>query len=209
MEFLMSASWPETAEPQDNPPSLIGPDDLRRVFRRHAAAVAVITASHRGIPVGLLVTSLASVSASPPLISFNVARTSSSWPVLADAEHIGVHVLGVEQSGLADRFARKGADRFSPPTSWRPGPHGAPLIDGAAAWAEAVIEKRFEAGDHVIIVARLVHAATRDGADPLVHHNGEYRQLTESPIPTEDRSPVARFTVIRTETARETTGDRR
>ena len=90
-----------------------------------------------------------------------------------------------------------------------PGPHGAPLIDGAAAWAEAVIEKRFETGDHVIVVARIVHAAARDGAHPLVHHDGEYRQLTEFPIPAVDRPPVARLTVIRSETASETTGERR
>jgi flavin reductase (DIM6/NTAB) family NADH-FMN oxidoreductase RutF len=199
MESRMSVSWPENSAQKNNPPPVVGPDDLRRVFRRHAAAVAIITASHGGFPVGLLVTSLASVSASPALISFNVARTSSSWPILAGAEHIGVHVLGADQSGLADRFALKGADRFLPPTSWQSGLHGVPLIDGVAAWAVAAIEKRFETGDHVIVVARLVHADARDGADPLVHHDGEYRQLTASGIPVVDRPPAARFTVIRSE----------
>jgi flavin reductase (DIM6/NTAB) family NADH-FMN oxidoreductase RutF len=155
-----------------------GPEELRRIFRRHAAAVAVVTASHRGSPVGLLVTSLASVSASPPLVSFNVSRGSSSWPALAGAEHIGVHVLDAEQEDLAGRFARKGADRFSAPTSWRLGPHGTPVIDGAAAWAVAAVEQRVAAGDHFIVVARLLYVDARDEAAPLLHHNGEYRQVT-------------------------------
>ena len=176
-----------------------GPEELRRVFRRHASGVAVITASHRGFPVGLLVTSLASVSASPPLISFNVARTSSSWPALVDAEHIGVHVLGADQEGLAERFARKGADRFSAPTSWRSGPYGIPLIEGTAAWAVGAVEQKFEAGGHVIILARLLHAEARDDAGPLVHHDGEYRQLSSAPSRAENRQPGSRLTVIRTE----------
>jgi flavin reductase (DIM6/NTAB) family NADH-FMN oxidoreductase RutF len=203
MESRVSVPLPVDPEQTDNSPQIAGPDDLRKVFRRHAAAVAVITTTHQGSPVGLLITSLASVSASPPLISFNVARTSSSWPALADAEHIGVHVLGADQQGLADRFARKGADRFSAPTSWRPGPHDAPLIDGTAAWAVAAVEQRFEAGGHVIVVARLLHADARDEADPLVHHDGEYRQV--GPAPTspatpmrgENRQSASRFTVIR------------
>jgi flavin reductase (DIM6/NTAB) family NADH-FMN oxidoreductase RutF len=157
-----------------------GPDHLRRMFRRHAAAVAVMTTMHHGSPVGLLVTSLASVSASPPLISFNVARTSSSWPALAAAEHIGVHVLGADQEGLAGRFARKGADRFGAPTVWRFGPHDIPVIDGVAAWAVAAVEQRLAAGDHVIVVARLLHADASDEVDPLLHHDGEYRRVTPS-----------------------------
>jgi flavin reductase (DIM6/NTAB) family NADH-FMN oxidoreductase RutF len=170
-----------------------GSDGLRRVFRRHAAAVAVVTASHHGDPVGLLVTSLASVSATPPLISFNVALSSSSWPALQEAEHVGIHVLDADQEELATRFARKGADRFSAPTSWQPGPHDAPVLDGAAAWGVAQIEQRVPAGDHVIVVARLLHAGTRDGAPPLLHHDGEYRRVTGSRV-----SGRPRLTSLRT-----------
>jgi flavin reductase (DIM6/NTAB) family NADH-FMN oxidoreductase RutF len=189
---------PDEREPVDTASPTAGPDDLRRIFRRHAAAVTVITTSHRGSPVGLLATSLASVSADPPLISFNVARTSSSWPALEVAAHIGVHVLGAQQEGLADRFARKGADRFSAPTSWRPGPYDIPVIDEVAAWAVAAVEHRFEAGDHVILLARLLHADARDEMSPLVHHDGAYRQVAPAPPRSDNRSAATRLTVIRT-----------
>jgi flavin reductase (DIM6/NTAB) family NADH-FMN oxidoreductase RutF len=149
-------------------------DDLRRVFRRHAAAVAVVTATFDGAPVGLLVTSLASVSATPPLVSFNVSLGSSSRPALEVAEHLGVHVLAAHQDRLADLFATKGADRFAAPTSWAPGPHGVPLLAGCAATAVAAVEQRIPAGDHVIVVARLLTAATSDDEPPLVHHDGGY-----------------------------------
>ena len=147
------------------------------MFRRHAAAVAVITASHRGAPVGLLATSLTSVSAEPPLASFNVSRASSSWPALAEARHVGIHVLDSEQEDLAALFARHGADRFSAPTSWRSGAHGVPLLDGVAAWAVSEIEYRFDTGNHVIVVGRLLHSGIREEAYPLLHHDGAFTQV--------------------------------
>jgi flavin reductase (DIM6/NTAB) family NADH-FMN oxidoreductase RutF len=157
-----------------------GPEELRRLFRRHAAAVAVITTSYRGTPIGLLVTSLASVSASPPLISFNVARTSSSWPALAGCEHIGLHLLAHDQEELAGRFARKGADRFSADTPWHTGPYRVPVIDDVAARSIARVEQRVSVGDHVIVVARLLDVSTRDELSPLLHHDGSYHRTAVS-----------------------------
>ena len=154
-----------------------GADQLRRLFRRHAAAVAVITASHRGAPVGLVVTSLVSVSATPPLVSFNVALTSSSWPGLRACEHVGLHLLAHDQEELAVRFARTGAERFTPATRWSIGPHRVPLIEDVAARSLARVEQRVPAGDHVIVVARLLDVSTRDELAPLLYHDGRYHRV--------------------------------
>ena len=195
-------SAPEAVFPQS--PADAGPDGLRRLFRRHAAAVAVVTTTYRGDPVGLLVTSLASVSASPALISFNVSRTSSSWPALREARHLGVHLLAHDQAQLAGRFARKGAERFSAPTSWQAGPHRTPVIDGVAARSIAEVEQRVPAGDHVIVVARLLSVDTLDGVAPLLHHDGAYHLAVPVPVPPAAPSPApvdaSRLTVVRDQT---------
>jgi flavin reductase (DIM6/NTAB) family NADH-FMN oxidoreductase RutF len=188
----MSSSQEAQSTGNDQPES--GPDELRRFFRRHAAGVGVITAMSSGVPVGLLVTSLASVSSEPPLISFNVALSSSSWPGLEGAAHIGVHVLALEQRDLADRFARSGADRFAPPTSWWAGPHGVPVVNGSAAWSVARIEERLPIADHVIVVARLLHIGVDVQAEPLVHHDGAYHRAVSQapeviPLSGRDRRP--------------------
>ena len=154
--------------------------DLRAVFRRWAAGVAVVTADGSGGPVGFTATSLASVSAQPPLVSFNVAVRSSSWPALETADVVGVSVLGEHQEGLATRFATPRTDRFAAPTAWARGPHGAPLLDGVAAWLVASVEQRVEAGDHVIVVARVLASGTGpDGVAPLVHHDGRFSRLAD------------------------------
>ncbi|MCP3818714.1 flavin reductase family protein [Streptomyces sp. A3M-1-3] len=154
------------------------PDLLRSVFRQHAAGVAVITAAGER-PVGFTATSLNSVAAEPPLISFGVGSGSSSWPVIAEAEHIGVHILGEHQQELAATFARSGADRFAPPTEWRTGPEGVPVLDGVLAWLVCRVVARVPAGDHRIVVAQAVVGDPAGAGRPLIYHQGRFNALRD------------------------------
>ncbi|MCX4552593.1 flavin reductase family protein [Streptomyces sp. NBC_01387] len=151
---------------------------LRSVFRRHAAGVAVITAAGDR-PVGFTATSLNSVAAEPPLISFGVGTGSSSWPVVAEAEHVGVHILGEHQQELAATFARSGADRFAAPTDWRSGPEGVPLLDGVLAWLVCRVVARIPAGDHRIVIAEAVAGDPAGAGRPLLYHQGRFTALRD------------------------------
>lgn len=153
-----------------------GPDVFRSVFRRHAAGVAVITAAGSR-PVGFTATSLTSVAAEPPLLSFGVSNGSSSWPTIAEAGHVGVHVLGEHQEELAGTFARSGADRFAEPTSWRTGPHGVPLLDAVSAWLVCRVVARVPAGDHHLVIAEAVAGDPEGPGRPLVYHQGRFNAL--------------------------------
>ncbi|MEU1308314.1 flavin reductase family protein [Streptomyces cinnamoneus] len=154
------------------------PDLLRSVFRRHAAGVAVITAQGSR-PAGFTATSLTSVAAEPPLISFGVGTGSSSWPVLAGAEHVGVHILGEHQQELAATFARSGADRFAPPTRWSAGPHGVPVLDGVLAWMVCRVVARVPAGDHRLVLAEAVAGDPTGDGRPLLYHQGRFNGLRD------------------------------
>ncbi|MFI5932095.1 flavin reductase family protein [Actinoplanes sp. NPDC051494] len=149
--------------------------DLRAAFRRHAAGVAIITATGGPGPVGFTASSVASVSTDPPLLSFNVSRTASCWPALSRSAHVGVHVLGRDQIDLAALFAQPGADRFGPGTAWHHGPYGVPQLPGCAAFLVAAVHRRIEAGDHVVVLARVLHGTSAgDAPDPLIRHDGRY-----------------------------------
>jgi flavin reductase (DIM6/NTAB) family NADH-FMN oxidoreductase RutF len=154
---------------------LASADHLRRVLRRHAATVAVITTAGDYRPVGFTATSFTSVSAQPPLVSFCVDRASSSWPAISAAEHVAIHLLGADQAEVARTFAARGIDRFAP-TSWREGPYGVPLLDGALAWLVCRVADRIVAGDHSIVLGEPLAAAHGDGT-PLIYHNGQYAGL--------------------------------
>ncbi|MFI9723567.1 flavin reductase family protein [Streptomyces sp. NPDC052396] len=153
-------------------------DLLRSVFRRHAAGVAVITA--RGArPAGFTATSLTSVAAEPPLVSFGVGTGSSSWPVLAEAGHVGVHILGEHQRELAATFARSGADRFAPPTRWHTGPEEVPLLEGVLAWMVCRVVARVPAGDHRLVLAEVVAGDPTGDGRPLLYHQGRFNGLRD------------------------------
>ncbi|MEV7426595.1 MULTISPECIES: flavin reductase family protein [unclassified Streptomyces] len=167
----LSTAGPATARPGS--PAL-----LRSVFRRHAAGVAVITARGER-PVGFTATSLNSVAAEPPLVSFGVDAASSSWPVLAEAAHVGVHILGEHQAELAATFARSGADRFAPPTAWQDGPEGVPVLDGVLAWLVCRVVARVPAADHRLVVAQVVAGDPAGAGRPLLYHQGRFNALRD------------------------------
>ncbi|MFE3325964.1 flavin reductase family protein [Streptomyces sp. NPDC059176] len=167
-----------TASPDLGTSQLATPDLLRSVFRRHAAGVAVITA-HGSRPVGFTATSLNSVAAEPPLVSFGVGTSSSSWPTVSAATHVGIHILGEHQSELAATFARSGADRFAPPTRWRTGPEGVPVLDGVLAWLVCRVVARIPAGDHRIVVAEVVGGDPAGAGRPLLYHQGRFNALRD------------------------------
>ncbi|MCX5167250.1 flavin reductase family protein [Streptomyces antibioticus] len=168
-----------TATPDLRTAQLASPDLLRSVFRRHAAGVAVITASGAGGPAGFTVTSLTSVSAEPPMLSFGIGTGASSWPAISRAEHVGVHLLGEHQRDLAATFARSGADRFGAPTVWREGPHGVPVLDDVLAWLVCRVVARVPAGDHRIVLAEVVLGDPAGAGRPLLYHQGRFTALRD------------------------------
>ncbi|WP_405433495.1 flavin reductase family protein [Micromonospora sp. NBC_00617] len=163
-----------TAEPV----APIDPDTFRAVLRRQAASVTVITAAGDP-PAGFTATSFTSVSLRPPLVSFCLARSSSSWPTVAGAEHVAVHLLGADQREVARTFATSGIDRFAAHSSWRPGPYGVPLLDEPVAWLLCRVTERVLAGDHAIVLAEPLTSRHGDGA-PLLYHMGRYAALQPS-----------------------------
>ncbi|MFF4183239.1 flavin reductase family protein [Streptomyces sp. NPDC001691] len=168
-----------TASPELGTARTASPELLKSVFRQHAAGVAVITAQRGGRPVGFTATSLNSVAAEPPLISFGIGTGSSSWPVVAEADHVGVHILGEHQQDLAATFARSGADRFGPGTEWRTGPEGVPVLDGVLAWLVCKVVARVPAGDHRIVLGQAVVGDPAGGGRPLLYHQGRFNALRD------------------------------
>lgn len=168
-----------TATPGVAAPRLATADLLRSAFRRHAAGVAVITARGDAGPVGFTATSLTSVSAEPPLLSFGIGTGSSSWPAVSEAEYVGVHLLGDHQEDLAATFARSGADRFAAPTAWREGPAGVPVLDGVLSWLVCRVAGRVPAGDHRIVLAEVLLGDPTGAGSPLLYHQGRYNGLRD------------------------------
>lgn len=159
------SSLPECSEPLET-------GLFQRIFRRHAVGVAVITA-YGPVPVGFTATSLVSLAADPPLVSFNISRGASSWPTVESAEHVGIHLLAKQQHEVATVFATSGIDRFAAVRDWRYGPYDVPILDNVLAWMVARVRTQVTAADHVIVIAEIVRAACEE-ATPLVYQGGRF-----------------------------------
>lgn len=146
---------------------------FRLVLGHFATGVTVVTAADGAGPVGLAVNSFTSVSLSPPLVGFCVRADSQSWPRIRRVGSFGVNVLGEDQEGLSRSFARIGADRFSG-IGWRPSPTGGPRLEGILAWIDCDVEAEHEAGDHVIVVGRVLDLEVAGPGGPLVFYRGGY-----------------------------------
>ncbi|MFD0022323.1 flavin reductase family protein [Streptomyces sp. NPDC058382] len=168
------SSYPATAEAAA--PG-IDPGRFKQAFRRYPAGVVVVTADAGQGPIGFTATSLSSLSLDPPLVSFGIGTTTSSWPHIERARTAVVNFLGAEQRDLATTFATSGIDRFAAPTRWHRLPEGEPALDGVAGRLRLEIEQLVPAGDHRIVIARVVDVRLDERRSPLLFHDGAYHSL--------------------------------
>jgi flavin reductase (DIM6/NTAB) family NADH-FMN oxidoreductase RutF len=149
-------------------------EQFRTLLRHQAASVVVVTAD-TSPPAGFTATSFTSVSLRPPMVSFCLDRASSSWPAVAIAGHVGVHILGQSQEHVARTFATSGIDRFAAHGSWHRGPHDVPILDDSLAWLVCRVVDRVHAGDHAIVLAEpVLGQQPGESGPPLVYHQGRY-----------------------------------
>lgn len=179
------------------------PAAFRSAFRRYAAGVVVITtAGADGRPAGFTATSLASVSLEPPLVSFALSTSASSWPAVAVADAVVVNFLDASQHRLATRFATSGIDRFAAPVRWSTGPAGEPHLDDAPLRIRAEINHRLPVGDHHIVVARVTDVDGDDDHAPLVYVAGGYGSVFTGHVTGRGNGRGAVIPLARTTTAR-------
>jgi flavin reductase (DIM6/NTAB) family NADH-FMN oxidoreductase RutF len=158
--------------------------EFRDALGQFATGVAIVTTEVDGAMLGSTVSSFNSVSLSPPLILFSLARTAQTFKQWQKATHFGVTILAEHENELSNRFARGGAGKWEGLAPLR-GVGGIPLLRGGLVTFECETYALYEGGDHEIIVGRVV-AFTRNEAAPLLFFGGRYRQLhtdrpTEAP----------------------------
>lgn len=150
------------------------PDNERRLrdaFGRFATGVTVVTTRTPDGPVGMTANSFSSVSLDPPLVLWCLGKASDRFDVFATAERYAIHVLGAGQQALSNGFARDPG--FFDQIPWREDRDGVPALDACLARFDCVQHAAHDAGDHVIIVGRVLSVDLTAG-DPLLFALGGY-----------------------------------
>jgi len=169
---------PELVEVPRRP---VSAEAFKDAFRRQPGGVAVITADAGEGPAALTVTSVASVSAEPPLVVFSVSELSSAGPTILGAESVVIHLIDVDALGVAKLAATHGVDRFGDPATWVRLPTGEPLYLGVRNWLRCRIVDRVVAGGSTLVVGMVLETGHPDDelTPPVVYHNRTWHALGE------------------------------
>lgn len=161
-----------------------GPDidgaHYRDVLGNYPTGVTLVSAFDDG-PCAMVIGSFGSVSLDPPLVQFMPAKTSTTWQRIERSGSYCVNVLGADQLDLCNSFFDKSRDPFDS-IEWRAGPSGSPIVAGSLAYIDCDIEVAHEAGDHYIVVGRVLELDTQQtDAGPLLFFRGGYGEYTQHP----------------------------
>jgi flavin reductase (DIM6/NTAB) family NADH-FMN oxidoreductase RutF len=138
--------------------------------------VVAIAAEVNGVREGLAASTFVPVSLDPPLVSFCVQNTSTTWPKLKLVPLLGISVLGEAHDEVVRTLAAKTGDRFTGLETVSNG-GGAVFIKGTSVWLESAIEQLIPAGDHTIVVLRVSDVRVDPDVAPIVFHRSVFRRL--------------------------------
>lgn len=164
------------------------PVDVARftsAMRQYAAGVCLLTVRDDIDDIGTTVSSVMSVSASPPLVAVGLAAGGYPAEVLEEVGGCGLTVLAASHAIVASRFASAGrpsARHLLESVPWtRTAGSGAIVLSGGLTALDCRLERLVPAGDHVLALLEVDDVAVLDeAAAPLVRLRGRY---ADSPGP--------------------------
>lgn len=158
-------------------------DLLKAGFRRHAAGVCVVVGRDADGPVGLTVSSVASVSADPPVLSFSCARSSGTAARLVRSDRLAVSVLGADHADVAAAVADPQRRGFGPDLGWHEGADGLPRLTGAPATMLGTPSQVLTAGASWLVLLAVDDVVLGEAGRPLVYHDRGYATTAPAVVP--------------------------
>jgi flavin reductase (DIM6/NTAB) family NADH-FMN oxidoreductase RutF len=159
---------------------------MNRLRAQYASGVTVVTFRTPEGLRGVTVASFAIASIEPPMVLFCLERGLESNALVSAAGAFGVSLLADAQEFLSQRFAAlapvvdaefSGVPYFTRRT-------GAPLLEGAVAWFDCVIDSTVEVGDHRLFLGRVEWGeVSPTPRDPLLYFARMYSTVDRLRLP--------------------------
>lgn len=149
------------------------PTAMRRAMGAFATGVTVVTGIDADEPVGFACQSFASVSLEPPLVLFCADHKGRAWPRIRRAGRFAVNVLAEDQTDLCARFGSSRGRKYDG-LDWDLSPWGTPSLRGVLMRAHAEVHTVHTAGDHDVVVGRVLGLETGAGHRPMLFFRGQF-----------------------------------
>lgn len=159
-----------------------------RAFRQalgvFPTGIAVMTAAFsEASHIGITVNSFTSVSLEPPLVLWCIDRRSRRYPAFASAPGFTVSILASGQKAVSARLAGAGEHSLEGIALVKT-ELGPPALADSLAVFECTLESVQDAGDHAILIGRVLRFARHEGKGaPLVYYEGRYGALAQGAPP--------------------------
>jgi len=151
------------------------PRSLRQLLGQYATGITVVTALDvNQRKIGMTANSFTSVSLDPPLILWNIAKSATHFEDFKQAEYFAINILNEDQYLESKHFSKSADDKFEGLDDVDEY-MGIPILNKSLTTFVCRQYELHEAGDHYIIVGQ-IEACRNQMGNPLVFHNGQYKQ---------------------------------
>ena len=162
------------------PPSAFDTKAFRQALGCFPTGVAVVTTkSSDGDAIGITINSFASVSLDPPLVLWCIDKRSDRYPVFTTCDSFVISILGTAHEEVSSRLAKPGAHSLDG-IELLATELGPPALSDALAVFECAPHGIHDAGDHAILIGRVLRFARREAGAPLLFFKGRYGALAET-----------------------------
>lgn len=151
---------------------------FRDGMSRLGAGVCIVTSDGARGRHGFTATAVCSVSDAPPSLLVCVNHQASAYAALVEHGVLAVNVLAADQLEVARAFSGRTPhhERFAA-GCWQPGPHGMPLLEGAAAAFECRLRQAVPMGSHDVLMCEVTSLRRGPHATGLAYFERAYQPL--------------------------------
>jgi flavin reductase (DIM6/NTAB) family NADH-FMN oxidoreductase RutF len=168
-----TASGPELAD--------IDAATFRSIMGSLPSGVSVVTTVDYEEPQtlqGSTCSAVCSVSASPPLLLVCLKKPSLTLDAMIAHGRFAVNFLDAQAEQVSTIFAGQQQGKFAG-VRWHGGEHtGMPVLERALAHTECLVQSSIDAGDHVIVIGRIVGGSVEADRFPLGYWRGSYVSIS-------------------------------
>ncbi|MEB3702158.1 Flavin reductase family protein [Candidatus Bealeia paramacronuclearis] len=151
---------------------------FRDTMAQFPTGVTVVTTSHNKIgKFGVTISSLTSVSLTPPLVLFCLGTKGHSIEIFRDVDHFAFNILANHQTSLSHLFASRMPIDWNELNFSYPENSTCPLLSDSLGYIVCEKFATYPGGDHEIIVGHVKDMKINKKSLPLIRHAGQYRTV--------------------------------